>query len=63
MDRLSDLANEIVDLQCDVIFAAAPYAILAAMKATTTIPIIEIDLRVIRWRTDGSLVLAGPAVT
>jgi putative ABC transport system substrate-binding protein len=44
LDRLSDLANEIVGLQCNVIFAAAAYAIKAAMKATTTIPIIGIDL-------------------
>jgi putative ABC transport system substrate-binding protein len=44
LDHLDDLANEIVGLQCNVIFAAAPYAIKAAMKATATIPIIGIDL-------------------
>jgi ABC-type uncharacterized transport system substrate-binding protein len=44
LDHLSDLANEIVGLQCNVIIAAAPYAIKAAMKATTTTPIIGIDL-------------------
>jgi putative ABC transport system substrate-binding protein len=44
LDHLNDLANEIVGLQCNVIFAAAPYAIKAAMKATATIPIIGIDL-------------------
>jgi ABC-type uncharacterized transport system substrate-binding protein len=44
LDRLSDLVTEIVGLQCNVIVAAAPYAIVAAMKATTTVPIIGIDL-------------------
>ena len=44
IDRLAGLANELVALKCDVIFAAAPYAIKAAMKATSTIPIVGIDL-------------------
>jgi putative ABC transport system substrate-binding protein len=44
IDRLAGLANELVALRCDVIFAAAPYAIQAAMKATSTIPIVGVDL-------------------
>jgi putative tryptophan/tyrosine transport system substrate-binding protein len=44
LDQLPDLANELVLLQCDVIFAASPYAILAAMRATSTIPIVAVDL-------------------
>jgi len=44
MDRLPELAKELVTLKCDVIVAAAPYAIKAAMTATSTIPIVGIDL-------------------
>ena len=44
LDRAPDLAKELVDLKCDVILAASQYAFVATMKATTTIPIIGIDL-------------------
>jgi putative ABC transport system substrate-binding protein len=44
LDRLAELANELVMLKCDVILAAAPYAIDAATRATSTIPIVGIDL-------------------
>ena len=44
IDRVAGLANELVALKCDVIFAAAPYAIHAAMEARSTIPIVGIDL-------------------
>src|SRR5947209_3253856 len=44
LDRLPDLAKELVDLKCDVILAASQYAFVAAMNATTTIPIVGIDL-------------------
>jgi putative ABC transport system substrate-binding protein len=44
LDRLFELANEMVGLKCDVIMAAAPYAIDAAIRATTTIPIVGLDL-------------------
>jgi putative ABC transport system substrate-binding protein len=46
LDRISDFANELVALNCDVIFAAGPYAIQALMGATNTtpIPIVAIDL-------------------
>jgi putative ABC transport system substrate-binding protein len=44
LDRLPQLANELVQLKCDVIFAAAPYAINAVMRATATIPIVGVDL-------------------
>ena len=43
-DRLGEFANELVGLQCDVIVAAAPYAIRAATTATRTISIVGIDL-------------------
>src|SRR5262245_55856046 len=35
LDQLAELAKELVALQCSVIFAASPYAILAAMRATS----------------------------
>src|SRR5262245_54499834 len=44
LDRLPDLAKELVDLKSDVILAASQYAFVAAMRATTTIPIVGIDL-------------------
>jgi putative tryptophan/tyrosine transport system substrate-binding protein len=44
LDQLPKLANELVTLKCDVILAAAPYAIRAATSATSTIPIVGIDL-------------------
>ena len=44
LDRAPDLAKELVDLKCDVILAASQYAFVATMKATTTIPIVGIDL-------------------
>ena len=44
LDRIGEFANDLVTLKCDVIFAAAPYAIQAVMKATSTIPIVGTDL-------------------
>jgi putative ABC transport system substrate-binding protein len=44
LDRVPDFAKELVDLKYDVILAASQYAFVAAMKATTTIPIVGIDL-------------------
>jgi putative tryptophan/tyrosine transport system substrate-binding protein len=44
LDRLPDLANELVDLKCNVIVAASRYAFEAAMRATSTTPIVGIDL-------------------
>ena len=44
LDRLGELARELADLQCSAIVAAAPYAIRAATGATSTIPIVGIDL-------------------
>jgi len=44
LERIDEFARELVVLKCSVIFAAAPYAIRAVMKATNTIPIIGIDL-------------------
>src|SRR5262249_53642047 len=36
--------TRLVDLQCNVILSAAPYAIRAAAGATSTVPIVGIDL-------------------
>src|SRR6516225_9184511 len=44
LDRIGEFANELVALNCDVIFAAGPYAIQALVRATSTIPIVAIDL-------------------
>ena len=44
LDRLAEIANELVALKCDVIFAAAPYAIQATLRATNAIPIVGLDL-------------------
>jgi putative tryptophan/tyrosine transport system substrate-binding protein len=44
VDRLDEFASELVTLKSALIFAANPYAIRSAMKATSTIPIIAIDL-------------------
>jgi putative ABC transport system substrate-binding protein len=44
LNRLPELTNELLALKCDVIFAAAPYAIDAATKATSTIPVVAVDL-------------------
>lgn len=43
-ERLPHLAEELVALKCDVIVAASPYSIRAATRATSTIPIVGIDL-------------------
>src|SRR5262249_33303205 len=34
LDRLPDLAKELVDLKCEVILAASQYVFVAAMRAT-----------------------------
>jgi ABC-type uncharacterized transport system substrate-binding protein len=44
LDRLDEVARELVALNCTVIFASNPYGIRAATKATSTIPIIGVDL-------------------
>jgi putative ABC transport system substrate-binding protein len=44
LDRVDEVARELVSIKCDVICAAAPYAIRAAMLATDTIPLVGIDL-------------------
>ena len=44
VERLDHLARELVALKCDVIFAAGPYAIKAAMEATSTIAVVGVDL-------------------
>jgi ABC-type uncharacterized transport system substrate-binding protein len=44
IERLPEIANELAARKCDVILAAGPSAIRAATRATTTIPIVGIDL-------------------
>ena len=44
IERLPEIANELTARKCDVILAAGPYAIRAATRATTTIPVVGIDL-------------------
>jgi putative tryptophan/tyrosine transport system substrate-binding protein len=44
LDRLPEFAGELVNLRCNVIFAASRYAYEAVLKATSTIPIVGIDL-------------------
>jgi putative tryptophan/tyrosine transport system substrate-binding protein len=44
LDRIDQFATELVTLHCDLIFAAGPYAIQALTKATSTIPLVAIDL-------------------
>lgn len=43
-ERLDEVAHELVALTCTVIFVSNPYAIRAATKATSTIPIVGVDL-------------------
>jgi hypothetical protein len=50
LDRIAEVAKELVALDCDVIFAAGPYAIEALMKATAS-------------RTGGSSASPDPVVT
>jgi putative ABC transport system substrate-binding protein len=44
LDRIDEFASELVALKCSVIVATAPYGIRAVMKATSTIPIVGLDL-------------------
>jgi putative tryptophan/tyrosine transport system substrate-binding protein len=44
LDRLDEVARELVALNCTVIFVSNPYAIRAATKATSIIPIVGVDL-------------------
>jgi putative ABC transport system substrate-binding protein len=44
VERLPALAAELVQLQVQVIFAGGPTPLRAARQATTTIPIVAIDL-------------------
>jgi ABC-type uncharacterized transport system substrate-binding protein len=44
VERVDEFARELVGLKCSVILATAPYAIRAVMNATSTIPIVGIDL-------------------
>ena len=43
-DQINQFASEWVAIQCDLIFAAGPYAIEVLTKATSTIPLVAIDL-------------------
>jgi putative ABC transport system substrate-binding protein len=43
-DLLDEVARELVALKCSIIFASNPYSIRAVTKATSTIPIVGVDL-------------------
>jgi len=43
-ERIDEFASELVALKCSVIFASDPYSIRAVTRATSTIPIVGIDL-------------------
>lgn len=43
-ERLPALASDLVRLKVDVVFARGPAALMAAKKATSTIPIVAVDL-------------------
>ena len=43
-DRVADMVSEIVALKVDVILATAPWTIRSFQKATSTIPIVGLDL-------------------
>jgi putative ABC transport system substrate-binding protein len=44
LERIDEFARELVALKCNVIVAAAPYAIRAVLKETNTIPTVGLDL-------------------
>jgi putative ABC transport system substrate-binding protein len=44
LDRVDEIVRELVALKCSVIFASNPYSIRAVMKATSTIPIVGVDM-------------------
>jgi putative ABC transport system substrate-binding protein len=44
VDRVPALVNEFLQLRVDVLFAPNPYAIRAARQATSTVPIVGVDL-------------------
>src|SRR5262245_25996695 len=43
-NRLPELASDLVRRNVDIIFARGPWAARAARKATTTVPIVVVDL-------------------
>jgi putative tryptophan/tyrosine transport system substrate-binding protein len=44
LDRLAEIVDDLIALKCDIIFAAGPYAIEAATRSTSAIPIVGVDL-------------------
>jgi putative ABC transport system substrate-binding protein len=43
-DRIDEAVRELIAIKCSVIFASNPYSIRAVTKATSTIPIVGVDL-------------------
>ena len=43
LGRADEMARELVALKSKIIFAGTPYAIRAAVKATSTVPIVGVD--------------------
>jgi hypothetical protein len=60
LDRLPQLARELVDLRMDVVVAVSPTAIKPAMDATKTIPIV-MGFGKDRSEMDSSTALPSPA--
>jgi putative ABC transport system substrate-binding protein len=62
-DRLAELAAELVQLKVDVIYAAGDQVILAAKRATTTIPIIMVACDAVAAGLVSSLAQPGGNIT
>jgi hypothetical protein len=63
LERLPDLAAELVRLKVDVIVAQGGASTEAARRATSTIPIVMAPASGMRWRSDGSRPLRAQART
>ncbi len=60
LDRLPALVEELLALEPDVVFASNPFAIKAIRNATTTVPVVGIDLENDPVRTGLAASLAHP---
>ena len=63
IDRLPDLAADLVRLKVDVIFAQSTPAVQAAKKATTTVPIVSVSFDPVGTGLVASLARPGGNVT
>jgi hypothetical protein len=60
-ESISEAARDLVRLNVDVIFAAGPELVTAARNATTSIPIVAVDLETDPLRKDMSKASRAPA--